>query len=177
MRSSSASCCSLRVLLLLLQLLQVRLAVGEPLLATRQLGQLRVDLLLLGEHALLDLDDARAMLGDLLVDLGAQPDRLLARADLGLAAERVRLARGVLEHELALLLGRAEPRLAERADGDGDGGSADDQSDQNPDCDQHGSSWVGWPRCCRGARPGGRPAWTSRNRLKRAASAAREAVG
>ena len=58
------------LLLLLLQLTEMRLAVGEALLAPRELRQLAVDFLLFGEHALLDLDDAGAVLHDLLVDLG-----------------------------------------------------------------------------------------------------------
>jgi hypothetical protein len=84
------------------------LAIEETLLAALQLGQLRVDLLFLREDALLDLDDPRPVFGDLPIDLGAEPDRLLASADLALAAQRVRLAVGVVEHLPALLLGRAE---------------------------------------------------------------------
>src|SRR6185503_399973 len=115
----------------------MRLAVAQALLTPTQLGQLRVDLLFLGEDALLDLDDAGAMLRHLLVDLGAQVHRFFAGADLGFAAKRVRLARGLLEHQLPLLLRRAQPRLAETADRDRDRRSPDDESDQNPDCDQH----------------------------------------
>src|SRR5436305_1698070 len=83
-------------------------AVGVSLLASRELGQLLVDLLLLGEHPLLDLDDPRAVLRDLGIDLGPQAHRILARADLGFAPEGVGLATRVVEDSLP-----EPPRLPE----------------------------------------------------------------
>ena len=88
-----------------------RLAVGETLFAPDELGQLPVDLLFLGEHALLDLDDPRAVLRDLGVDLGAQPDSRLARADLAFAAERIGLALRIVEDLLPKSPCLAQPRL------------------------------------------------------------------
>src|SRR5207248_2467559 len=82
------------------------------------------------------------------VDLRAQPDGLLARADLGLtterlglarglATERLRLAPGLVEHQPPLLLRGAEARLPEHADRDRDRDAPHDDPDQNSDCDQH----------------------------------------
>src|SRR4051812_26146273 len=127
-----------RQLLLLLELAQMGLPVGEPLLSSGELGQLSLDLLLLREDAFLDLDDPGPVVGNLLVDLRAEAYRLLAGADLGLAAKRLRLPGRVFEHEPALLLGGAQTGLAKRPEGHGARRSTDDQSDQNPDCEQHG---------------------------------------
>ena len=60
-----------RLFELLLQLLRVHLTVGDALLAAGELGQLLVDVLFLRQHALLDLQELGASLGDLLLDLGA----------------------------------------------------------------------------------------------------------
>ena len=76
----------LRLLQLVLELAEVRLAVGEPLVLAPELDELPLDLLFLREHALLDLQHLLAPVGVLGVDLGAQLDRLLARLDLRLAA-------------------------------------------------------------------------------------------
>src|SRR5205823_5391177 len=87
----------LGLLQLLLQPAQVRLAVGEPLVAARELDHLALDLLLLREDTLLDLHHRLAPLGELVVELGAELDDLLSRLDLRLAPERLRLALGVLD--------------------------------------------------------------------------------
>ena len=97
-----------RILVLLLQLPQVRLAVGNSLLATRDLCEFPVDLLFLRKHTLLDLDDPVAVLCDFLVDLRAQRDRLFAGSDLRLPAKRFRFALGVIDQLLPLVLGGAE---------------------------------------------------------------------
>ena len=152
-----------RILVLLLELPQVRLTIGEALLAARHLGQLPVDLLFLREHALLDLDDPAAVLCNFPVDLRTQLDRLLANGDLRLPPKRFRFAPGVLDQLLPLLLGCAEARLAERTDCDCTSQSSGDEADQNPDGDLHWlSSWVGCPPL-RGAptRQSGRH-WRSR---------------
>ena len=60
-----------RLLEVFLELLGMHLAVEDALLAPRELGQLLVDVLFLGQHALLDLENLRAPLGDLLLDLGS----------------------------------------------------------------------------------------------------------
>ena len=91
---------------LLLELAYVRLAVGEPLLSPLQLAQLAVDLLLLREHALLDLQDLRALLRQLELELAAHLHRLLPRFDLGLAPDRLGGAPRVLTRRLPVRLAR-----------------------------------------------------------------------
>src|SRR5436305_830036 len=93
--------------------------------------------------ATLTTDDAsrhavRRPLAPLLVAVGPQPDRFLARGDLALAPERVRLALSLVQQPLALLAGRAEPRLATCADGQRASDPSNEKADQNPDDDQHG---------------------------------------
>ncbi len=95
---------------LVLQLLQVLLAVGDPLVTARQLGQLARDVVLLGEHALLDLDDGVAPLPQLRLELRTQLDRLLPRLDVGLAAGRLGVTAGFVEQEAPLAPGRGEAR-------------------------------------------------------------------
>ena len=153
------------------------LAVGDPLLASRDLRQLAVDLLFLREHPLLDLDDPGAVLRDLAVDLGAKLDRLLARGDLRLSPQRVRFTVGVVDQLLALLLGGAESRLAERADGDGPSQSPCDKADENPDDDLHGLAPGLVARGLLPQCPPGIPAGTrDPESVKRADTAARRAV-
>src|SRR5262249_40768634 len=77
----------LRLLELVLERLDVHLAVAQPLLAPRELRQLLVDLLFLLEDALLDLDDLDAAVLHLRLDLRPKLDRLLARIDLRLAPD------------------------------------------------------------------------------------------
>src|SRR5579885_2016210 len=97
----------------LLQLLEVDLPVGDPLLAPRQLLQPPVDLLLLREHALLDLDGRVPLRTQLLLQLGAQLHRPLARLDLRLAPRRLRVPARLLEQQRARAARRLEPRAAE----------------------------------------------------------------
>src|SRR6266508_1110167 len=125
------------LLVFVLELLEVRLTIGQALLATRELGELPVDLLLLREDALLDLDDSGAVVGDLSVDLRAQRDRLLARADLGLATDRLGLPLGVVDHLAAQLSRLADAGLSDDPDRQKDGGPSEEESDQCPECDQH----------------------------------------
>src|SRR5204863_2157742 len=87
----------LGLLELLLELPQMGLPVGEPLIAAGELDELPLDLLLLREHPLLDLQDGLAPVGELRVDLRPQLDRLLPGGELGLAAKRLGLALCVLE--------------------------------------------------------------------------------
>ena len=139
----------LRLLHLLLELAQVRLAVGEPLVLAAELEQLPLDLLLLREHALLDLQDRLAPVGELLVDLGPERHGLLARLDLRLAPHGLGLALGVLD-ELAVQAPRlADPRRAEDLHGDEREDEPDGDPDGDSDSDQHvpGTS-LGW-----GSRP------------------------
>src|SRR4051794_22294393 len=93
----------LRLLVFVLKLTQMDLAVCESLLAPGELRQLPVDLLFLGEDALLDLHHTCSMLGDFAVDLRTQRHGLLAGADLGLSPEGLRLSLRVLEELMAQL--------------------------------------------------------------------------
>src|SRR5205814_8280642 len=88
----------LRLLELVLELAEMRLPVGEPLILALEVDELSLDLLLLREHPLFDLHDGAAPVGELAVDLGPQLDGLLARLDLCLTPERLRLALRVPEH-------------------------------------------------------------------------------
>jgi hypothetical protein len=119
-----------RLLELLLELLRVRLAVGEPLLAARDLDVLRLDLVLPRVQALLALHHLRAPLSEFLLELGPQPDRLLARLDLRFAAERLGLAAPVGEDLLAHAARRAEPGAAPERDRGQRQGRADRKSDE-----------------------------------------------
>ena len=105
----------LRLLELLLERAQVRLAVGQPLLAAGQLGQLALDLLLRRQHPLLDLRHARPALRELALDLGSQADRLLPRLDLRFAPNRLGFALRLRQQQVAHPPGRADARAAESA--------------------------------------------------------------
>ena len=85
--------------MLLLQLAEVDLAVGDALLAAGQLGQLPVDVVFLRDHALLDLHDLVAPLAQLRLELGAELDRLLARLDPRLAPRRLGVALRLVEDQ------------------------------------------------------------------------------
>ena len=121
---------------LVLELAQMRLAVGEALVAARELDELLLDLLLLREHPLLDLQHLLAAVGELGVDLRPELHRLLARLDLGFATDRLRLALGILEQLIANPAGLRDPGRPEHghreerechSGGDPDGDSDPDQ--------------------------------------------------
>ncbi len=95
----------LGLLELLLERLDVHLAVTEPLLAPLELHELRIRLGLLLEDALLDLHDLQAPVLHLGLDLAPKLDRLLARVDLSLAPDRLGLTFRVGEDAPALGLG------------------------------------------------------------------------
>ena len=115
---------------LLLELLEMALAVEEALLAPLELGQLAVDLLFLRDHPLLDLGDLGALVLELLLDVGAELERLLARLDLRLAPDRLGGPDGVGGGALALRLGRGGTARKEHARPDE---TADDQPDHDPE--------------------------------------------
>ena len=100
----------LRVAELLLERLDVDLAISEPLLSPLELRETGVDVELLLEDALLDLRDLDAPILDLALDLAAKRDRLLARFDLRLAPKRLGLALRVAEQLLALAPARLRTR-------------------------------------------------------------------
>jgi hypothetical protein len=125
---------------LLLQLLRVRLAVEDPLLAARQLGQLAADLLLLREDALLDLERLGSPHCDLLLDLGSHANGFLPRLDLRLPPHRFRLPARFRDQQLPRAARRREARAREgvqREEGERDPHS---EADRYPDDDEHGRS-------------------------------------
>ncbi len=127
----------------------MHLAVAEPLLAPLELGQRAVDVELLLEHALLDLRDLDAPVLHLALDLAPQRDRLLARFDLRLTANRLGLPLRIGEQLLAL-----DPRAPGRAnatspsENDRRAECSDDDSDERCAGREHGASVGGcrWPR-------------------------------
>src|SRR5579859_902664 len=140
----------LRLLQLFLELLQVDLAVGEPLVLAREVLELALDLLLLGDEALLDLEDLVAPLAELGVDLGAQLDCLLARLHLRLALQRVGLALCVLDDLAAQPAGLADARRTESLHREQGKRRPCRDPDGDSDSDQHGrSSSVGRHRAIR----------------------------
>ena len=144
-RSSAWLLRRLRLLQLVLQLAEVRLPVGEALILPAELDELPLDLLFLREDALLDLEHGVATVGELPVDLRPQLHGLLARLDLCLAPDGLRLALGVLD-ELTVQPPRlADPGRAEGLHGDEREHEPDRDPDGDSDSDQHvpGTS-LGW---------------------------------
>ena len=131
----------LELLHLLLQLPQVDLAVGDSLLAPRQLGQLPVDVVLLRDDALLDLQHRVAALAQLRLELGPQLDRLLADLDRRLAPRCVRLAASLVEEQRTACAARrraatgAEPEREQRR------ACAGCESDHDCQGNEHGRSY------------------------------------
>jgi hypothetical protein len=126
---------------------QVRLAVGESLVLAGELDELSLDVFLLRDHALLDLHDRLASVDELRVDLRPQVDGLLARLDLRLAPDRLRLALGVLDQLTPDALRLSDAGRAERLHrkqrnggscGDPDGNCDPDQHVPAPPCPQRG---------------------------------------
>ena len=95
---------------LVLELLQVHLAVADTLLPPRHLDQLLVELRLPLRDALLDLRDLDPPVADLALDVGAQLDGALARLDERLAPDRLRLALGIRDEPAPLVLAATQQR-------------------------------------------------------------------
>src|SRR5579884_3289030 len=133
----------LRLLQLLLQPPEVRLAVREALVAPRQLDELPLDLLFLREDTLFDLEDGLAPVSELAVDLRPERDRLLARRDMRLAPDGLGLAVGVLEQLPPQAAGLADAGRAEHLHGEQRNRDPCDDSDCDSDPDQH-ARLLGW---------------------------------
>ena len=142
-RSSSRSMRVVAGLQILLELPRVRLAVGDPLLAARQLLALRVELGLALVDTFLDLRHLQPAVLDLGLDLGAESDRLLARLDLGLAAGRLGLTVGVGEDRPPLVLREPQPRRARRSEPGPEAERSYRDSDHCCDDREHGRSLRG----------------------------------
>ena len=139
---------------------QMRLAVGDALVAPGDLDELLLDLLLPREDALLDLEHLLAPVAELGVDLCPELHRLLARLDLGLTPDRLGLALGVLDQLPADPARLPDTRRPEDGHGEqGDHGSYRDP-DGNSDPDQHGAA----PRSV-GRDPPGTAGSDSRSRV------------
>ena len=125
----------------------------------RDLRQLLVDVLFLREDALLHLDDPRAMLRDLRVDLGTQSHGFLACADLRLATKSVGFTLRVVDDLVTELSSTTESRFRRPDEHEGAHDRADDEADHDPDGDEHagllgrGVRWVATttPGACRHA--------------------------
>src|SRR5215203_2041688 len=131
----------LRVLEIDLELLDVRLAIGEALLAAKELGQLHLELVLLRKDTLLKPGDlAAALLG---VALGPSTDahRLLARLDLGLAAQVFRFPLRVVDQLVAPRSSLPEARPAEHLHHHEQESRSEDKADSDSGGDEHGLSW------------------------------------
>ncbi len=134
----------------------MRLAVGDPLLATCQLLLLRLDLRVALVHPLLDLRHLQAAVLDLGLDLGPQCHGLLPRLDLGLAPERLGLALCVAQERPPLILREAQPGRAHRPQPDPQPGGAGGDSDQSCDDREHALPSTERDRGRLGRRGGGR---------------------
>ena len=129
-----------RLLQVLLQLPRVGLAVGHPLLAPRELLDLRVDLRLAREHPLLELDDLASTLAQLLLQLLPEPELPLAGLDLRLALPRLHLLVGLGQERLPTTGGGGDRGSAPPAE-DEDGGDRSDDETRDQRCrDEHGCS-------------------------------------
>ena len=117
-----AQCLVLRRLQLLLELFDMHLAVVQALLAALDLGLLPLDLVLGGGDLLLDPGGRCPPVLHLALDLGAQLHRQLARLDLRLAPNRLRLplghvhARAAAHHQQPCRHGCADPEPNQRHD-------------------------------------------------------------
>src|SRR5207244_6489681 len=96
----------LRRLQLLLELLGVRLAVGDALLAPVELDEPPLRLLLASAQPLLELDRLRPPGVQIVLDLSPELDRLLLRLELRLAPEGLGLAPRLRAQELPRAPGR-----------------------------------------------------------------------
>jgi hypothetical protein len=127
----------LRLLQLLLEGFRVHLAIGETLLSACELDHAAIRLGLLAADSLLRGGDRGPALLDVALDLGAEPDRLLARLDLGLPAHRIGLAARLGEEELPSSSGGRQPTAPEPKDGQCDQTPSDEQPDRDSDADGH----------------------------------------
>ena len=153
----------LRLLQVDLELLDVRLAVGEALFAAEELGQLRLELILLGEDALLELRDLAAALLGVALGLGTDAHRLLARLDLGLAAQVVGFPLRVVDQLVASRGGLPEARPAQHLHHHEQESRSEDEADNDSGGDEHGLSWGRLPHHqARAERSDSRPSATGR---------------
>ena len=122
---------------LLLKLTEMGLPVGDPLVLPLEVDELPLDLLFLAEHALLDLQDGATPVGELGVDLAPELDGLLARLDLRLATDGLRLTLCILDQLPAHAAGLADAGGAEDLDREQSERRACRYPDGDCDPDQH----------------------------------------
>src|SRR6185503_16898973 len=155
-----------RSLQLLLELLQMHLAVADALLPPRDLDGLLLELALALRDPLLDLRDLDPAILNLAVDLRPKLHRELSGLDLRLPPDGLRLAVRVGDRPPALLLAPPDRRAARRAEPHCGRARPDRDTDERGDEREHLHSSRSWPTCRavrRGSshptvpRPGGVP--------------------
>ncbi len=139
-------------LLLLLELLQMHLAVADALLAPRDLDQLLVDLRFALRDPLFDLGDLELTVANLVLDVGAQLDGALARLDQRLAPDRLRLALCIRHEPPALVLAAPHRGAARRTQPNAREDCPHSEPDHQRDHREHlnSSRSLGCPRRRRG---------------------------
>jgi hypothetical protein len=137
---------SLGFLQLLLELLDVDLAVGQALFAAKQLCQLGLELVLAGEDAFLELRHLAAALLERLLGLRLQAYCLLSRLDLSLAAEVLGLALRLGDQLVAASCCLAEAAAVLELEPEREQRRSENETDGDSSGDEHGrSSWFAVP--------------------------------
>jgi hypothetical protein len=131
-----------RLLDLLLQRLYVGLAVGDALLAPLELGQTALELFFARPRSLVGLAHARAVVVQLALHLRAQSHCILPGRDFRLAARRLGVALGLIEHQLAVPLRRAERARSEQLPRNRGRDRSHNEPHQDSNGDEHGSAPV-----------------------------------
>ena len=129
------------------------LAVAETLFRALDVGQSRVRFGFLLKDTLLDLRDLNPAILDLRLDPAAELNRLLARIDLRLAADRLGFAPGVRKESTPLCLSCSNPRARPAEEEHGCREGSDQNSDERHDSREHAGLRGGFlcPRLRRGA--------------------------
>ena len=130
----------LRLLELVLELLDVRLAVGDTLLSPLELGQAALGVVLAGVQALALMEDVLALPLELSLDVGAVLDGGLLGLELGFAAYRLGLLAGLRQHQLTGATCGGELVPGEGDEDEPRGQGPDDEADQDSHHVRHRSS-------------------------------------
>jgi len=122
---------------LLGQLLDVRLAVAQRLVAPVLLDGARLELLLALDHALLGAGQLRAPLAQLLLDLAADLVDLFLGLEPSLLEDGLGLATGVADEPLRLALGRRRATAGQGPTDEVSGGESGGQRHHHVQCSHH----------------------------------------
>jgi hypothetical protein len=123
-----------------LEVLDVRLAIGEPLLATEELGQLPLELVLFRDDPLLELGDLPAALLGVALCLRPDADGLFPRLDLRLPPKVRSLTLGAGDELVAPRGCLAEARAPKHLHDDEQQARSEDEADSDSGGDEHGRS-------------------------------------